>query len=113
MATSRYVSRNIITNNNDLYKQKLFDKGTSKFLQYDTAKLVYPSDVELSRLQTLTHIWKQGDSFEKLANIHYKDSDYWWILAFINQKPTEQHLSVGDTVYIPLPLYEILNLIGY
>jgi nucleoid-associated protein YgaU len=113
MATSRYTSRNIIKNNDELYKQKLFDKGTTSFQQYDTAKLTFPSDEELSRLQILTHIWKQGDSFEKLANVHYKDSNYWWVIAFINQKPTEQHFSVGDTVFIPLPLYELLSLIGY
>lgn len=113
MAISRYANRNITTNNNDLYKQKIIDKGVTKFVQYNTAELTYPSEEDMRGLQVISHIWKQGDSFEKLAYTYYKDSSYWWVIAFINQKPTEQHFLVGDNVYIPLPLYELLSLIGY
>jgi hypothetical protein len=113
MAISRYTGRNTIINNNSLYQQKFIDKGVSKFVQYDTAKLTFPTSEEMRGLQVISHIWKQGDSFEKLAYTYYKDSSYWWVISYINQKPTEQHFSVGDSVYIPLPLYELLSLIGY
>lgn len=113
MATSRYTSRKIINNNNDLYRQKLLDKGTTSVVQYDSPTFVYPSSEEIRGLDIINHIWKQGDSFEKLAFAYYKDSNYWWIIPMFNQKPTEQHFTVGDNVYIPLPIYEILTLLGY
>ena len=113
MATSRYISRTIFNNKNSLYQQKFLDKGTTNFVQYTSPTLSYPSAAEMQGLDIISHVWKQGDSFEKLAFSYYRDSNYWWVIATFNQKPTEQHFSVGDTVYIPLPIYEILTLLGY
>ena len=113
MATSRYTGRTIFNNKDELYHQKMLDKGTTSFVQYETPTLTYPTTQEIQGLQTITHIWKQGDSFEKLAFTYYKDPNYWWVIPRFNQKPTEQHFSVGDNVYIALPLYEILTALGY
>jgi hypothetical protein len=33
----------------------------------------------------------------------------WWLIGWYNQKPTEAHFKIGDTVLIPLPLEEILG----
>jgi len=33
----------------------------------------------------------------------------WWVIAWYNQKPTEAHFNVGDVVYIPTPLANVLQ----
>lgn len=111
MAT-RFSKRFIFTNNDPLYQQKMFDKGVKSFKQYNTAEMMYPTAEKIQRLERVLHVWKQGDSFEKLAFQYYQDSTYWWLIAFFNKTPTEQHVSVGDNIHIPIPLYEILNIIG-
>ena len=111
MGTSRYSNRKIIINNNSLYQQKMLDKAVMNFTQYDTAKLYYISSEDIRDLERITHIWKQGDSFEKISNKYYDDPNYWWVIAYFNQTPTEQHIVVGQSIYVPLPLYEILSLI--
>jgi len=62
-------------------------------------------------LQKVGHIWTLGDRYYKLAHQHYGESQYWWVIAWFNKKPTEAHLSLGDVVYVPLPLSRILNLL--
>ncbi len=109
---SRLNKRKLFFNEDPLYYQKMFDKGVRNFKQYDTANIKYPTAQEMQNMEKILHIWKQGDSYEKLAFEYYKDSTYWWIIAQFNQKPTEQHVTVGDNIYIPLPLYEILSIIG-
>ena len=32
------------------------------------------------------------------------DTEYWWLIAWFNNKPTDIHCKVGDVLYIPLPL---------
>lgn len=109
---SRFLSRETIFNQDELYRQKMFDKGVNGFVQYNSKFLKYPTPEQLSNIQSVAHIWMQGDSFEKLSFIYYNDSTYWWVIALYNKKPTEQHLSIGDSVFIPLPLFEILSVVG-
>ena len=109
---SRFLNRKIITNDNFLYYQKMFDKGVRNFKQYESATLEYPTANEITNLQIVSHIWKQGDSYEKLAFKYYQDSAYWWIIAHYNEKPTEQHVSIGESIEIPLPLFLILDFLG-
>jgi hypothetical protein len=113
MATYRFFNRKKIINNNHLYDQKFIDKGITQLIQYETPKLIYPSISDIQKLDIITHIWTQGDSFEKLSTKYYKSPIYWWILPQYNKKPTEQHFSVGDKIYIPLPLFQILGDLGY
>ncbi len=108
MAT-RFNKRTIIFNQDPLYQQRLFDNSLKGIRQYNSANLKYPTSEQIQKMERVAHVWKQGDSFEKLAFQYYGDSTYWWIIAFFNKKPTEQHLAVGDNIYIPLPLYEILS----
>jgi len=110
---NRNLKRQTLNNNNLLYQQKFFDKGVTNFNQLETSYIRYPSVNEIQNFNIITHTWKQGDSLEKLASIHYADPNYWWVLALFNQKPTEQHFSIGDNVYIPSPLYSVLSYMGY
>ena len=43
---------------------------------------------------------------------YYDVAELWWVIAQFNQKPTDSHYSLGDVVYIPLPLEKVLTLYG-
>jgi hypothetical protein len=64
-----------------------------------------PSEEELRN--DLTHIqrvYTMGDRLYKFAYEYYGDVDYWWIIAWYNNKPTDAHFKIGDVVYIPREL---------
>jgi hypothetical protein len=110
---NRNIDRAIINNKDFLYRRKFFNKGVTNINQLETSYLTYPSVESIQGFDIIAHIWKQGDSIEKLASQYYGNPSYWWILALFNQKPTEQHFTVGENVYVPTPLYSFLNSIGY
>jgi len=107
---SRYLNRFITRNNNKLYKRTLEDRNVKYIRQYRSPVLLYPTAQQMTRLQKVGHIWTRGDRFYKLAHKHYGESQYWWVIAWFNKTPTETHVSLGDVVYVPLPLHAILNL---
>jgi hypothetical protein len=106
---SRYNSRDILTNDKDLYKEVFRKRGIRYARQFSSPTLRYPTEEEIDTLQTIGHIWAVGDRFYKLAHKYYGDSEKWWIIAWYNQKPTESHAEIGETVFIPLPLDRILQ----
>jgi hypothetical protein len=89
-------------------------KGKKKFLrQYATQILKYPSQEQFNSIsQYVYKVWGSGDSFQKLAYDYYGDPELWWIIPWINQKPTEFHLSSGDILYVPTQLVDALALLG-
>ena len=106
--SSRYDSTLILENNSSRYSN-VFSKRKIKFLtQYTTPMLDHPTAFEITNLQTVSHVWKLGDKFWKLAYEAYDGrSDLWWIIAWFNRTPTEAHLKIGDIVTIPHPLERI------
>ena len=52
----------------------------------------------------------QGDRMFKFAHDVYGDADYWWIIAWFNNKPTDAHCEIGEVLYIPLPLNRAISL---
>lgn len=111
MSTSRYDSKQILTNREELYEEALLERGIKYFRQYGTAVLSHPVPAQIRRLDRVGHVWSIGDRYYKLAHQYYGDSRYWWVIAWYNQKPTEAHLKLGDTISIPLPLYKILSIL--
>ena len=108
---SRYVNRTTAVNKDPLYKKSFEDRGISKIAQYKTAKLNYPTDKELESLNFKQHVWKAGDKYYKLAGKYYSDPSAWWVIAWINRKPTEAHLTQGDVLLIPVPLDSIESIL--
>ena len=108
---SRYVNRKITRNDNKLYKQALKDRNVNFIRQFRTPQLAYPTVEQVRSLQKVGHIWTLGDRYYKLAHKHYGESQYWWVIAWFNKKPTEAHVSLGDTIYVPLPLHSILSFL--
>jgi nucleoid-associated protein YgaU len=106
---NRYADREIFKNDLEQYKDTLKDRNLKFIRHYSTAKFTYPKSEQLKYFQTIQYTWKLGDKFSKLADIHYGDAKDWWIIAKYNQKPTESHVQVGDTIEIPYPLSSVIK----
>lgn len=110
--TSRYDSRQIGINKTDQYQSLLDSRSVNHIRQYFTPELFHPTDIDMSTLQLVGHVWSHGDRYFKLANKYYGDSKLWWIIAWFNQAPTESDLDLGQSINIPLPLDKILGILG-
>jgi hypothetical protein len=106
---TRYDRRRVLTNTNELYEKTLEERNVSSIRQYSTPEMSYPSVEEIKSLTKVRHIWRTGDRYFKLAIEYYNSAQYWWVIAMFNQKPTEADLTVGDLIYIPFPLQDILR----
>lgn len=93
---------------------KKYKKNTKKFiLQYASQRLRYPTQEEVNNIESYEfRVWTAGDSYQKLAAEYYGDPEAWWVLAWINQKPTEFHVKMGDVLFVPLVFREALGLLG-
>lgn len=109
--TNRYSSRILIKNDAEEYFNLLEKRGLESVIQYGSGVLRYPTVQEIRTLSQVRHIWSVGDRFYKLAGQHYGNSEYWWVIAHYNKRPTEANMSIGDMIYIPLPLEKILTYI--
>ena len=113
MATSeRYLGRMRLYNADPLYKKMFEDRGVTRVLQYATPELRYPTVEEIGDLHTVSHEWKLGDRYWKLANKYYGDPKLWWVIARFNMRPTESHFKGGDVIYIPFPVDRLLDYYG-
>ncbi len=110
---SRYRNSKIKLNDSDSTKQARQRRGDREFIRhYRTGRMPAPSNMGLN-LSTDAHVWSVGDKFYKLAQMYYNDPKLWWVLAWYNQKPTEGHLELGDTVLVPRNIDELLSNLGY
>ena len=96
-----------------MYKDMFRDRGMLAIEQYETPELRYPSMEEIGTLTNIQHTWKIGDRFYKLADKYYDDVTMWWVIAQFNKAPTEAHLYIGQTIFIPKPLEAILEYFDY
>lgn len=109
MAISRYEIRKMVTNDVSLYSEH-FKKRDVKFInQYTTPEFAKNALEKMKDVVYSYHIWKRGDRLFKLSYEHYGEASLWWVIALVNQKPTDSHFSVGDLVMIPKPLNKILE----
>ena len=109
----RNMQRKKFRNNSETYKKSLEERGyPGGIIHYSTAMLRHPSIPEMAKLKRQQHVWSIGDRYYKLAHEYYGDSRYWWVIAWFNKKPTESHLTIGEVLYIPSPLEEVLRYLG-
>lgn len=114
MAITRYRKSSIFFNSDPDFR-KAFKKRYGKLdelKQLETLHLNYPSFQQISNFDYANHIWTLGDRYYKLAYEYYGSSEYWWVIAWFNKKPTEQHLNLGDLVKVPMPLADVLTSLG-
>jgi len=114
MAISRYKDLKVIFNRDNDYRKEYATrfKELKTFQHLETQDLDYPSFEQVMEFDYNNHIWSLGDRYYKLAHLYYGDSKYWWVIAWFNQKPTEQHIKMGDLIKIPQPFSEVLDAIG-
>jgi len=83
----------------DSYYEILESKGIKIISMRRTQTFEKMSGKQVDVLEE--HIWSYGDSLAKLAQKYYGGYDYWWVIAFVNKKPTDSHYKIGDSLYIP------------
>ena len=110
---SRLRKRSVKRNRNVIYEDFLKRLGRAYISHFNTPEFNFPSVTEIQSLNVVSHVWTIGDRYEKLAARFYDDPEMWWVIGFFNQKPAEFLLSPGDVVFVPQPLEDILDYIGY
>jgi hypothetical protein len=111
MALSRYTNRNLIKNisrryaESDIFRERQLHSPT----QFTVAQFKQLSADEIEDLQIETKVWTVGEKYFKLAHEFYGDPEYWWVIAWFNERPLESQFTPGDIVEIPLPLELMLE----
>lgn len=66
----------------------------------------------LEGVSTFEYVWKLGDRLDILASKHFQDSDYWWIIALVNNIAypfSSGGLTPGTAIRIPFDVNDVLN----
>lgn len=108
----RYSKNRIFTNDFVEYRPLLDSRGLKYIKQYATYAMSYPSEEDIAEMQIDKFIWKIGDAMWRYAAQSYGRANLWWVIAHFNQKPTDHHFKIGDTVYIPSPLDRVFRSYG-
>lgn len=109
---SRLKSRRIAKNRNEMYENTFEDRGVKEIEQFATPVFSNPPREELDRIPTITHYWSNGDRFWFLASKYMGDQSLWWVIAKLNNKPTEAHCSEGDEIKIPTNVAVALEVLA-
>lgn len=107
----RYDNLKVLKNSSEIYESFFVDRMVNFINQYGSQDLNYPSQKQVNQLKFIEHVWAQHDRYWRLSEKHYGDPNYWWVIAFFNQKPTESDVVIGETIIVPLPLERILFFI--
>jgi len=109
---ARYNKYRIVNNASEYYAPLRDSRGVRNIRHYETPRLHNPTVKQRMSLVTTTHIWKYGDRLYKLADKHYGDVRFWWVIAWYNSAPTEANLITGDAIEIPVNLENTLKVLG-
>ena len=74
----------------------------AKFSPKKIAKLVHSTSVNPRWL-------KNGDKFWLLAHKFFGNRKHWYVIAQLNNKPTESHVKIGESIKIPYNIHEALQ----
>ena len=94
-----YANQEIMLLNFDSYFEIIENKGLKIIRMRRTQTFEKTRGLEITISNE--HIWSFGDNYRKLSNEYYGTPIYWWVLAFVNKKPTDAHMNIGDEVLIP------------
>ena len=110
---SRYKSRRIVRNSSKIYEEHFKRRDVPHINQFKTPRLKHLTASQRAALTRTKHVWKLGDRYWKLAAQYYGNPKYWWVIAWYNQRPTENMLNLGNTIIIPKPLEVVLESLEY
>ena len=105
----RYDNRNKAKNSEISYHDYFEDRGINHVIQFTTPRILPLTNSNNQTITRIEHTWSTGDKLWKLAQLYYGLPNYWWLIAWYNQKPTESHFTVGDVIYIPTPFERVLS----
>lgn len=113
MSYKRNINRETIKESFDDYRNFL-EKKQINYVKFISSLTLNPDESKKDFAYT-KHIWQVNDRLYKLAQRYYNDSKLWWIIAHVNQKPTDAHFQPGDEIKIPEPyaLEEVIKYLGY
>ena len=106
---SRYSKYRIINNSSEYYDFLRKKRGVKNLRQYETPYMHNPTVAQRAALKTTNYLWKYGDRFYQLADQYYKDTRFWWVIAWYNGYMTEADIRAGDVISIPLDLEAALK----
>lgn len=109
---SRLNSRRVAKNRNEMYEKTFEERGVKEVEQFATPVFKNPSQEEIDRIPTIEHTWSNGDRFWFLASKHMGDQALWWVIAKLNNKPTEAHCTEGDKIKIPTNVAVALEVLA-
>lgn len=112
MTFSRYDKRRTKKIDENIYEKHLEARDVNSMNIYSTPKFDYKLLNENIDFNINYHIWKEGDRLSKLAEIYYNDPTLWWVISYVNQKPTESHFRVGEQIIIPFPVGKVIEFMG-
>jgi hypothetical protein len=113
MPYSRMNSRTIFMNDDKNYQREFFNKRNIKQTpQYRTGRFQSLTPTQRAQLQPTSLVWGATSNLTKIAHEFYGDAQYWWVIALYNNTPLEADFRVGQVVYIPLPLQQVLSYYG-
>ena len=107
--SSRYTYRKKFANSLEMYSDQLAARKVNLINHYSSPNMTYPNVAEKAAIKPVEHVWKLGDRFYKLAHEHYGEKKLWWLIAWYNRAPTENHIKLGQVISIPKPLAAALS----
>lgn len=113
MSYSRFNKRQRIGGTIDNRKSKDPAQRGSIVSHYETS--LKKIDEVYENFAFTEYTWKNGDKLYKIAQRFYKDASLWWIIAEINQRPTDFDYLPGDIIKIPNAnaLEDVVKYLGY
>ena len=112
MTYSRYTRRQMFLNNDNNYRKAFFiDRDIEETFQYDTPRISFPNDDMIANLTNVLMVWNSTDKLYNVSTQYYGSPEYWWVIAWYNEKASEAEFKTGDQYYVPLPLEDVLGYI--
>ena len=109
--SNRNLYRDIVTAIINFTNPSRERRGLEEVTMLDRVHNPAPTEEELREdLEDFQVVYKLGDRLYKFAHKYYGNPEYWWIIAWYNNKPTDSHFRIGDTVYIPKDLQVALRI---
>tara|TARA_R100001509_G_scaffold22745_2_gene12021 strand:+ start:2313 stop:2639 length:327 start_codon:yes stop_codon:yes gene_type:complete len=103
----KYKNEKIARLDSEEYRE-IFDNKGVKFL--NIRRTMNFADIKDEQYQIQSeHIWSTGNTLFRLSYLYYNTYNFWWVIALVNNKPTDAHYSLGDVVLIPADPYAIAN----
>jgi nucleoid-associated protein YgaU len=111
MARSRYFQNPTVQDLSQPDPRDLSKTEPQHYLTYNmpTQYAGYANIDLLQDSQYVEHVWQLGDRLDHLANKYYKDDNYWWLIALVNNISYPLGITAGTVVRIPMHIDDILR----